>query len=263
MRTLVRACVLMAAMALAWPTPASAGTISIDTFFQGYGAHVAVAGEDASFVFGSVVMSGGTGLGDPLDAPATFEAYCVDFNTSIFGPTLPDPPGTYDATRADMSTWADSGGLTAQGSGQRAAWLYNEFASTFDADPTSDLGKRQRSALQMAIWNALYDSDFTVADNDDVHNTVYFIEDNRLLTGLADSYLAALQLAGAGVNAADAAWLQLASADIDPVTGRRVDAQDFIGPTATVPEPSVALLLGMGMLSLAAARSGKALFRRA
>jgi hypothetical protein len=30
-----------------------------------------------------------------------------------------------------------------------------------------------------------------------------------------------------------------------------------------VPEPSVALLLGMGMLSLAAARSRKALFRRA
>jgi hypothetical protein len=224
---------------------------------------MAVAGQDASFEIGSVVMSHGEGLGAPLDEPATFEAYCVDFNTAVFGPTLPDPPGTYDATRADMSGWVDGSGLPAQGNGQRAAWLYNEFATTFDADATSDLGKRQRAALQMAIWNGLYDADFTVTANSDTNNTVYFIEDNRLLTGLADSYLAALQLAGAGVNAADAAWLQLASADIDPVTGKRVDAQDFIGPTATVPEPSVALLLGMGMLSLAAARSRKALFRRA
>src|SRR5690349_12516652 len=118
-------------LALVWPTNARAGSISIDTFFQGYGAQVAVAGEDASFVMGSVVMSQGAGLGDPLDAPATFEAYCVDFNTSVFGPTLPDPPGTYDATRDDMSAWVDGGGLTANGTGQRAAWLYNEFATTF------------------------------------------------------------------------------------------------------------------------------------
>jgi len=99
-------------------------------------------------------MSSGSGLGDPLDAPNTFEAYCVDFNTSVFGPTLPDPPGVYDATRGDMSSWVDGSGLTSNGSGQRAAWLYNEFATTFDPDATSDLGMRQRTVLQMAIWAA-------------------------------------------------------------------------------------------------------------
>jgi hypothetical protein len=261
MRNLRRSCVFIALVALTWPTSARAGSISIDTFFQGYGAHMAVAGQDASFEIGSVVMSHGEGLGAPLDEPATFEAYCVDFNTAVFGPTLPDPPGTYDATRADMSGWVDGSGLPAQGNGQRAAWLYNEFATTFDADATSDLGKRQRAALQMAIWNGLYDADFTVTANSDTNNTVYFIEDNRNLTVLANSYLAALELAGAAVGASNAAWLQLASIDTNP-DGTRTDAQDFIGPTA-VPEPSAALLLGMGVLSLAAFRSRKALLRRA
>jgi hypothetical protein len=253
----VRISSFVAMLAVVAPSTARAGTISIDTFFQGYGAGLAVAGHTAAFEIGSVVMSEGVGLGAPLDAPNTFEAYCVDFNTDVFGPTLPDPPGIYDATRGDMSSWVDGGGLAGTGSGERAAWLYNEFATTFDV-ATSDLGKRQRSALQMAIWNGLYDSDFTVANDHAAGNTVYFTIDNRNLTVLADSYLLALQLAGASVGGSDAAWLQLSSGGID--------AQDFIGPIGNatpVPEPSAGLLLGMGVMSLAAFRSRKTLFGRA
>lgn len=258
---------MIALLALVWPTNARAGSISIDTLFQGYGAHVAVAGKDASFEMGSVVMSHGTGLGDPLDAPATFEAYCVDFNTAVFGPTLPNPPGTYAATRDDMSAWVDGSGLPSHGTGERAAWLYNEFATTFASDATSDLGKRQRTALQMAIWNGLYDNDFTVTNDGASANSVYFIEDNHNMTVLANSFLLALQLAGPVADGADAAWLRLTSVDvIDPKTGKLLDAQDFIGPgvaTNPVPEPSSVLLLGMGVLSLAAFRSRRTLFRRA
>jgi len=244
-------------VALVYPLKARAGTIVIDTFFQGYGAGFVVAGEEGEFVIGSVDMSQGTLLGPPLDAPNTFEAYCVDFDTAVFGPTLPDPPGLYDATREDMSDWVDGSGLTANGSGERAAWLYNEFATTFDPDATSDLGKRQRSALQMAIWNGLYDSDFTVVNNGLLGNDTYFVEDNQTLTVLADSYLLALALAGPLLDGSDAAWLQLSANDID--------AQDFIGPglpANAVPEPGAGLLLGMGAMSLAAFRSRKTLFRR-
>jgi len=152
-----------------------------------------------------------------------------------------------------MSSWVDGSGLTSNGSGQRAAWLYNEFATTFDPDATSDLGKRQRTALQMAIWNGLYDSDFTVANNGLAGNSVYFSIDNHTLTALADSYLAALLTAGPLVGSSDAAWLQLSKG--------ATDAQDFIGPTG-VPEPSAGLLLGMGMAALAAFRSRKSLLRR-
>ncbi len=58
----------------------------------------------------------------------------------------------------------------------------------------------------------------------------------------ANGYLHGLELAGAEVLTADAAWIQLTYTD-----GR--DAQDFIGPTS-VPEPSAGLLLGMGMMGL-------------
>jgi hypothetical protein len=252
----IRTLSTLALVALVWPADAQAGTISLDTFFQGYGAQFVVANQaPISFVIGSVVMSGGTGLGPGLNSPATFEAYCADFLTDIFGPTLPNPPGIYTANVALMSTWTDPSGLTANpNGGARAAWVYNTWATTVDPDATSDLGMRQRSALQMAIWNALYDIDTTVDNTLGQGGTTYFTEDNRNLTVLADAYLVGL-LAN---PAANASWLQLS---VGPT-----DAQDFIGPQTTpvaVPEPSPALLLGMGIMVFAAYRSRKSLLRRA
>jgi len=249
----IRILSLVALAALVLPTNARAGTISLDTFFQGYGAGFVVANQaPISFVIGSVVMSGGTGLGPGLDAPATFEAYCADFHTAIFGPTLPDPPGIYTATADLMSNWIDPTGLPANpAGGARAAWVYNTWATTVDADATSDLGKRQRSALQMAIWNALYDTDITVDNTLGLGGTTYFTEDNRNLTVLANAYLAGL----AANPTADASWLRLSVGT--------TDAQDFIGPlptAASVPEPGAGLLIGMGFTALAAFRSRKSLF---
>ena len=250
----IRILSLLGLLAVVAPANAQAGTISLDTLFQGYGAGFVVANQSPlSFVIGSVEMSGGTGLGDGLDAPATFEAYCADFHTSIFGPTLPDPPGVYDATADLMSHWSDPSGLPANpAGGARAAWVYNTWAATVDPDATSDLGKRQRAALQMAIWNALYDTDTTVDNTLGLGGTTYFTEDNRNLTVLADAYLAGL----AANPLADASWLRLSSG--------ATDAQDFIGPAVSkesVPEPGAGLLLGMGITALAAFRSRKSLQR--
>ena len=82
---------------------------------------------------------------------------------------------------------------------------------------------------------------------------MYFIDDFHTLTALADTYLAALQAAGSLVGSSDAAWLQLSKGT--------TDAQDFIGPTS-VPEPSSALLLAMGMGAVGTFRSRKSLSRR-
>ena len=67
------------------------------------------------------------------------------------------------------------------------------------------------------------------------------------------------------VPEADAVWLKLSFKGEDGT----INAQDFIGPlvpsnpTNPVPEPSAELLLGMGVMSLAAFRSRNTLFRRA
>jgi hypothetical protein len=257
-RALMRTALIVAAVAIVFPSTARAGTISIDTAFQGYGANFVVAGQvSPPFVIGSVVMSQATGLGG-LDALPSFEAFCVDFSTDI---TL---PGVYDAALDSMTAWQDGGGLPVSGSGQRAAWLYNEYAPTLAPivsylDP-EDPGLTQRAALQMAIWNGLYDSDFTVSNDGATDNHTYFtsVGDHPLVLTLANQYLQGIAGIGglehasaADLAAADASWLRLTY----PLPDGR-DAQDFIGPAAkAVPEPGSLLLLGTGLATLTAFRS--------
>jgi hypothetical protein len=152
-----------------------------------------------------------------------------------------------------MVGWTAEGGIT--GAGRAAAWLYTEITKEFD--PTTPRAI-DRTALQIAIWNALFDGDTTVSAT---NGGIFYVSDDRHtgVTDLANGYLQ--RLASADISAADASWIQLNNISTD---GR--SAQDFIGPLASaqpVPEPSAALLLGMGVLSLAAFRSRKALLRRA
>jgi hypothetical protein len=114
----------------------------------------------------------------------------------------------------------------------------------------------------MAIWNALYDSDFTVTAPDsnkplagDAFNHTYFtsVGDHPLVLTQANDYLAALQAAGPAVLTAEASWLRLTYPPDSE--GNVKDAQDFIGPANTVPEPGSLLLLGTGLAALTAFRS--------
>lgn len=250
---------------VAAPRTASAGTISIDTKFQGSSVGYFIAGDFFAQQIGSVTMSNPQGLG--LDPASSFETYCVDILTDIFQATNPtaNVPVTVTADAAPMSTWVDPSGLNQHGpnAGSKAAWLYEQFAAT---SVTND----QRSALAMAIWNVLYDTDASVSDGqgsfyvwcdssvpgsfcNPINDVGFHTVDGAIVT-LANSYLTDVTAAFLlGVPATSATWLQLSTPGSTPA-----DIQDFVGPgpsTSTpVAEPSALLMLGLGLAAAFGAR---------
>lgn len=269
----VRTVVLVGLSALTFPATARAGSIFLGNDFFGSNVHYFFSGTTYKpFTLGSVTMSEGAGLGPSLDAPNSFEAYCIDINTDVFESSigLPEPPATYSAEAALMSGWSDPSGLiTLPGAGSRAAWLYNTYAATFSATQLDE-----RSALQLALWNTLYDVDFSVSPSagnfyvsvataDTAGNAASY----AAIASLANGFLTDLQNNLGQAALSDAAWLQLSvttpATETEPA--KTIDAQDFIGPltpATPVPEPGAGMLLGMGIASLAAFRSRKSFLRR-
>jgi hypothetical protein len=257
-----------------FPSTARAGTITI-TNIDFTGGRVGYTFDDErsppnggqGVLLGSVTMTAGADVSPELDGQ-TFEAYCVD----ILGPVFfGDPAGTeHQALVSNMSQWDDPNNAlgpaadpTLSDRGRRAAWLYNEIAPSISPTDLSAPALRDRTALQMAIWNALYDEDFNVSNSTARFSVAADSPDGPDVIERTDVYLGLLQaqlLADASVVAtSDAPWIQI-------TFGTNGAAQDFMGrPTdsSPVPEPSAGLLLGMGVMSLAAFRSRKTLFRRA
>jgi hypothetical protein len=219
------------------PALASAGPITVSGFKGvNVGYYSPVTAGESRAVLGSVEMSGGTGIGPGIDGHS-FEAYCVDILGPIFDPGTPQPPATFDAAAAMMSTWDMYPGATPQ-AGSRAAWLYNSYAAAIAAADAN----LERTALLMAIWNVLYDDDFTVDGGD------FFVSTSDVaVRGSANLKLSALAANLGGAAAADATWLQLREC----AAAQCADVQDFMGPAArTAPEPGTLGLLGLGLLAV-------------
>jgi hypothetical protein len=152
----------------------------------------------------------------------TFIGYCVDLSHSI------SPPMDGYATSASMTTWNGSGlfdgGMygSAGDRGAYAAWLYNSYS-------TSMVTKEDRVALQLAIWNVLYDGDRHVDSG-----SAFWVE------GVSAGVISTANGLMASLGKSDASWLQTQDK-------YGSDVQDFIGPRASVPEPGSALLLLIGL----------------
>jgi MYXO-CTERM domain-containing protein len=219
------------------PAIASAGPIVVGDFKGvnvGYFSPVTVG--ESRAVLGSVDMAGGSGISAAIDG-RSFEAYCVDILGPIFDPGTPQPPATFDATAAPISTWDLYAGAQAP-AGRYAAWLYSRYASDIAASDV-DL---ERTALLMSIWNVLFDDDFTVDTGGFRVSAV-----DVAVRVSANAKLASLSANLPDALTSDATWLQLQ----DCSSVACVDVQDFVGPQErSVPEPAAAGLLALALAGL-------------
>jgi hypothetical protein len=208
------------------PSASASPLIYIDTnHFVGTGVLHApgTLANGLNVYLGAVQISGDLG---------TFWSYCVDLQHY-------DLAGRNEVTVASMSDWDNKATLATPyatlGAGA-ASWLYNQYGATA-------VGGTQ-AALQLAIWNVLYDNDATVSSGNGFWLSV--TQSNARYAAAADAMLA--DYFSKGTPVANDIWLRTNNV-------RTNYAQDFIAP---VPEPATLLLLGTGMVGMFGSRARRA-----
>ena len=154
-----------------------------------------------------------------------FSAFCVDATRYLTDPETVDVRSTNDLTGTTQSNGAVVAGGGAD-AGKRIAWLVNSFGSVAHTDVTGVAA----AALQVAIWETLYDGVANLAGGS------FRLLTTGAVNSTASSYLAQLYskpLVGGGTTyyTSEAIWL-------DTTNG-----QDQV---RSVPEPGSILLVGVG-----------------
>jgi len=223
-------CLLFASFLSAVPSLASAGTID----FLGMG--------NAEIVTVACVRNVRTWPGEltwswldgkPAGGDQTFYSYCVDLLNNAIDPQ-------YNVSIKSTNGMLTDGMVPAPGAAQKAAWLFNSFASSAHASS----GDAWATGLQLAIWEVLFDDGLSLVYNANVGNGSYVTSASPGALAAGNDYLSQLAQAGTSYISAQATWL-----DVPSGRGRH--------QITRTPEPATLLLLGAGFAGLATRHRNK------
>lgn len=184
-----------------------------------------------------------------------FDTYCIQLGTSISGGgnntfvhstnQLPNAEESVPENTPD-GTWVRAG----SDGGNAIGWLYNNYA-------TSVTNAVDGAALQLAIWEVLYDWDGTAAGALAYDFATGNFQVQSLfvigIPGKSDADVinkANLYLSQWNGQKSEAGWYEVGHIDQN---NPRIDRQDLVGPSR-IPEPGTLALLVIGGLSIALAR---------
>lgn len=203
-----------------FPSVASASEINFQRV--GHGSAISISGvRSGSFMAGELDWQW---VGTTPDGFAqSFYSYCVDVSQNLADPQTVTPRSSDGFTNGVID------------GGAKAAWLFNTYAADIRANTHTSSANIQAAALQVAIWEAMYDPSANLGGGNFILNTTGAINTQ------AQTYLSSLY---AGVNGGYLTGVATILEAISPHAG-----QDQI--VARVSEPSTLLLMGVALLALA------------
>ena len=221
LRTTVGGLVLLGVLGASQPAAADV----IDFRGSGRAAAVGITVRNGSTtLFSGNVMAGELNWswlsGTPEGFATDFYSYCIDATQYLRDPQ-------YVTVRTTDSFTAGSANA-----GAKVSWLFNTYASVIHATGTNT----QAAALQLAIWEALYDS------SQDLSAGAFRGSGNSAILTQAQTYLNALY--SSHYLGSQATFLDVDGTNTNPA----YSGQDQI--THGVPEPSTLLMMGLAGLGV-------------